>query len=217
MNSRVAVAARKEKKYEPYRAALERAGLDARMFSPDSGASLEGMAGLVLTGGTDVDPQLYHASPFPETDVPDRQRDDYESVLVRTALSRDIPLLAICRGMQLFNVVQGGTLIQHLQNTESHKQPTAGGPVHKVRMKGRIAEILGTSEAAVNSRHHQAVDRTGEELFVNARSEDGIIEGLEYRRVRFALAVQWHPEDMTDDERQIRLFRAFANAVITKT
>jgi gamma-glutamyl-gamma-aminobutyrate hydrolase PuuD len=170
----------------------------------------------VLTGGTDVDPALYNAVRIPESDVPDRERDDYESNLLRVAIARDLPILAICRGSQLFNVVWRGTLIQHLPNSEKHKPRTGGAPVHDVILEDRMAGVFGTDRMAVNSRHHQAVDRVGEGLIVTARStDDGVIEGFVLPSARFAWAVQWHPEDMADDERQTRLFRAFADSAMS--
>lgn len=215
MAIRVALATRNEDKAEPYRRALRVAGLEPVTFSPDAGAGLDSVAGLVLTGGTDVDPSLYGATPIPETDNPDRERDDYESALLRAALAGDLPVLAICRGQQLFNVVCGGTLIQHLPNTARHQQRTGGKAVHEVAVDGRMAEVFGAREAPVNSRHHQAVDRVGTGLVVNARDpDDGVIEGLVFPAARFAMAVQWHPEDMADDETQLRLFTAFANAMM---
>ena len=114
MTYRVALATRNEDKSEPYRHALEAAGLEAVTFGPDAGGSPDTVAGLVLTGGTDVDPTLYGAVRERETETPDRLRDDFEAELLRAMLARDMPVLAICRGLQLFNVVRGGTLIQHL-------------------------------------------------------------------------------------------------------
>lgn len=181
------------------------------IFAPDSGATPDRVHGLMLTGGTDVDPALYNAVRIPESDVPDRERDDYESNLLRVVIARDLPVLAICRGLQLFNVVCGGTLIQHLPNSEMHKQRTGGAPVHDVTLADRMAGVFGMSRMPVNSRHHQAVDRLGEGLIVTARSaDDKVVEGFVLPAARFALAVQWHPEDMAGDERQARLFNAFA-------
>ena len=209
MAIRVALATRSEEKAAPYRRALETAGLEAVTFAPDSGGSLDTVAGLVLTGGTDVDPALYGAVREPETNIPDRARDDFEADLLRTALARDLPVLAICRGLQLFNVVQGGTLIQHLSNTAKHKQE------HEVVVDGAMTEIFGASRMTVNSRHHQAIEWTGEGMVVTARDpDDGVIEGFVMPRAKFGMGVQWHPEDMVDDERQRRLFSAFAAALV---
>lgn len=215
MAIRVALATRNEDKAEPYRRALQQAGLEPVTFAPDGAESLNGVAGLVLTGGTDVDPALYGETPAPETDAPDRERDDYESELLRTALARDLPVLAICRGQQLFNVARGGTLIQHLPNSGKHKQKSGGVPVHEVVVEGPMVDLFGAARIRVNSRHHQAVDRVGDGLIVTARDpEDGVIEGLVFPAARFAVAVEWHPEDMAGDPAQARLFTAFAGAMM---
>jgi putative glutamine amidotransferase len=217
MAIRIALATRSEDKSEPYRRALEMAGLEAVTFEPDAGSSLDTVAGLVLTGGTDVDPALYGAVRAPETEAPDRMRDDFEGELLRAALEHNIPVLAICRGLQLFNVVRGGTLIQHLPDTSRHKQKTGGAPVHDVVVEGRMAEVFGAARVAVNSRHHQAIEWTGEGMVVTARDpDDGVIEGFVVPGAAFAMGVQWHPEDMVDDERQRRLFAAFAASVVAR-
>ncbi len=213
----VALTIRNKSKGEPYRIALQMAGLEPMLFAPDSGDLPDSISGLVLTGGTDVDPSLYGAQAEPETDAPDRERDDYESSLLTAALSRDLPVLAICRGLQLFNVVQGGSLIQHLPGTERHRQKSGGMPVHDVVIEGRLAEIFGAPRMPVNSRHHQAVDRVGNGLVVTARDpEDGVVEGVVLPSARFAVGVQWHPEDMTDDARQMRLFAEFAASAMAR-
>ena len=217
MAIRVALATRSEDKSEPYRRALERAGLEAVTFEPDAGGSLDAVAGLVLTGGTDVDPELYGAVRGPETETPDRARDDFEAELLRAAMARDMPVLAICRGLQLFNVVRGGTLVQHLPDTARHKQKTGGAPVHDVVVDGAMAEVFGAGRVAVNSRHHQAIEWTGEGMIVTARDpEDGVIEGFTMPGAKFAMGVQWHPEDMAEDEHQKRLFAAFAAAGVAR-
>jgi gamma-glutamyl-gamma-aminobutyrate hydrolase PuuD len=214
MAIRVALATRSEDRSEPYRLALAAAGLETVTFEPEAGGSLDAVAGLVLTGGTDVDPALYGAVRGTETEAPDRARDDFEAELLRTALQRDMPVLAICRGLQLFNVVQGGTLIQHLPDTARHKQKTGGTPVHDVVVEGAMAEVFGADRVAVNSRHHQAIEWTGEGMVVTARDPvDGVIEGFVMPGVKFAMGVQWHPEDMVDDGHQRRLFLAFSSQV----
>jgi putative glutamine amidotransferase len=134
------------------------------------------------------------------------------------ALERDLPVLAICRGMQLFNVARGGTLRQHIEEREVHQRYDLPKrePVHQVEVEAgtRLAEILGAGDVAVNSRHHQAVGRVGEGLKVSARARDGVVEGFEMPEKRFAVAVQWHPEDQAaSDAVQAGLFRAFADAV----
>jgi putative glutamine amidotransferase len=203
---KVALMFRKTEREMPYREALARAGLEAVAFTPDSAQVLESVRGIVLTGGTDVDPALYGEKPHPETEPPDRERDDYESALLRDAIAHDMPVLAICRGMQLMNVVCGGTLIQDIPN---HRKT-----VHEVELSPPLTSIYGTDRMTVNSRHHQAVGRVGEGLLVTARDPaDGIVEGLALSGHRFAIAVEWHPEDLTGDAVQFRLFEAFRNCL----
>jgi putative glutamine amidotransferase len=199
---KVALVFRNPMKARPYRLSLERAGLEPVPFTPGSSDALASVKGLVLSGGTDVDPVLYGASPRPETSQPDRERDDYEAALLRDALSRDMPVLAICRGMQLMNVAFGGTLIQHIEN---HR-----GTAHEATLEPPFASIFGADGITVNSRHHQALDRVGEGLVVTARDpKDGTIEGVIVPGHGFAVGVQWHPEDMPDDPVQLRLFDTF--------
>lgn len=217
MAPRVALATRSSEKADSYRTALRAVGLEPVDFTPGSLVSLDRVCGLVLTGGTDVDPELFGQPPHPETDPPDRERDKYETCLLRDALARDLPVLAICRGMQLFNVVCGGTLIQHLASVDKHRRNTEGVPIHDVALEGALAKIAGAAKVPVNSRHHQAVDRPGEGLIVTARdAEDGVIEGIEHTAARFAVGVQWHPENMSEDLHQKRLFEAFRDAVTAK-
>jgi putative glutamine amidotransferase len=211
---RIALSFRDADRAEPYRKALQAAGLESISFTPDLPASLNGVAGLVVTGGHDVDPALFGAAPHLETDEPDRAHDDYEAAILRAALSKDLPVLAICRGMQLFNVALGGTLVQHLPGTPKHRQRTGGTPVHEVLVDPLLADIFGAPRIAVNSRHHQAVDRPGIDVFIAARDpQDDVAEAVTIPGARFAVGVQWHPEDMVEDPVQLRLFHAFARAV----
>jgi gamma-glutamyl-gamma-aminobutyrate hydrolase PuuD len=133
-----------------------------------------------------------------------------EAALLAEAFKMDLPVLAICRGLQLLNVVRGGTLHQ---NIPGHK---AKDPVEHeiaIRPESRVAAILGRTSMAVNSRHHQAVDRLGRGLAIVAQAPDGTVEALEDPERRFVVAVQWHPEDRVDCEPDRRLFDAFARAV----
>ncbi len=203
---KVGLLFRKTEREIPYRAALTLAGLDSIAFTPDSSEVLDSVSGIVLTGGTDVDPSFYDETPGPQTELPDRERDDYESAVLREAIARDIPVLAICRGMQLMNVVCGGTLIQDIPN---HRKT-----VHEVELSSPFTSIYGTDSMTVNSRHHQAVGRVGKDPVVAARDPaDGVIEGLALTGHKFAMAVEWHPEDLTDEGLQFRLFEAFRNAL----
>lgn len=208
------------KKVERYNAALRLVGLEPVPIKAGEPASLAEVDGLLLTGGTDIEPKLYGQEPAPETQPPNPERDRMEMRLLREALDRDLPVLAICRGLQLFNVHHGGTLIQHLPGDPHRaKQPPAdpAKPLHEISVAPdtKLSGILGEGQHPVNSRHHQAVDRPGNDLRVSAKSaKDGVIEGLERPDKKFAVAVQWHPEDQVrTDETQLKLFRAFATAV----
>jgi len=214
---RVALTFRFPKKAEPYADALRAVGLEPVPFQPESGVhSLDGLAGLVLSGGVDIDPARYGAALDPRTETPDQERDEMEWRLLKEAVAADIPVLAICRGLQLFNVFhEGGTLVQHLDGHAVVSQDRSD-PVHSVVQEpgSRLATILGTGPVAVNSRHHQAVQRVGRGLRVTSRSDDGIVEGLERPDLRFGVAVQWHPEDQVGRfPAQHRLFEAFAAAL----
>jgi gamma-glutamyl-gamma-aminobutyrate hydrolase PuuD len=169
--------------------------------------------GLVVTGGPDVDPSLYGAAPHEQTGRPRRERDAWEASLCRAALDGGVPLLAICRGLQVLNVAQGGTLYQHLPDVVGHSDHrVAPGQMRSnkftLRTGSRAAEVLGT-ECAGLCHHHQAIDRLGEGLEPVGFAEDGIVEAAEVAGPAFALGVQWHPEDNPDDD---RLFAALIEA-----
>jgi putative glutamine amidotransferase len=202
---RVALTYRFENKIAPYADALRGAGIEPVFVTPDHPlASLGGM-GLVLTGGVDLAPALYGAEAQPETEEPDTARDALEQRLLREALERDVPVLAICRGLQLFNVTHArGTLLQHI---EGHRSP------HDVTIDPgtRLAAIFGPGARHVNSRHHQAAGTVGQGLVISARAADGVIEALERADRRFAVAVQWHPEDLFTQERA--LFEVFGESL----
>lgn len=206
-------------KAEPYAEALRHAGIEPVLISPENPQSLAGLQGLLLTGGTDLNPARYGSAPLPTDEPPDDLLDELETRLLTEAMSGDLPVLAICRGLQLFNVGHGGTLIQHLENSAAHvvRGNDPALPVHQILVEPgtRLAEILGAGAHAVNSRHHQAVGRVAPGLHVTARSiPDGVIEGLERDDRRFAVAVQWHPEDQVRrDQSQMKLFEAFAAAL----
>jgi putative glutamine amidotransferase len=221
---RAGITFRLARKLEAYERAMREAGIEPVRISPDGPRTLESLDGLVLTGGTDVNPALYGQERAPETDEPDDARDELELRLLREALDAGVPVLAICRGMQLMNVAYGGTLLQHLATSDVHRakkandEPGRHRAVHTVSVRGgtRLATIIGAGEHAVNSRHHQAVDRLGAGLVVSAESSDRVIEALEKPDHPFAVAVQWHPEDRTlMSEADRKLFQAFAVAVRT--
>lgn len=202
-----------ERKLRPYAAAVEKAGLEPVPVSSDAPLPLAGLKGLILTGGCDIDAARYGETPLAINDAPDRRRDELEARLLEEALAADLPVLAICRGLQLLNVVRGGTLHQDIPNHKSKE----GIDVHAVAIEpgSKLAEIVGAARYMVNSRHHQAAARLGQGLLVTARHpEDGTIEAIEVPDKRFAVAVQWHPEDRVDSHpSDLALFQAFAAAV----
>ena len=221
MSRRVAVSCGNPENARRYARALEEVGLEAVILAPAEEKSLAeiGVNGLLLTGGTEVDPELYGQQRAPESDEPDRARDAMEKRLLQEALTRDIPVLGICRGMQLMNVALRGSLKQHHENQPMHRVRTPGDPSRPahdvyVRPGTRLAQILGPGACAVNSRHHQAVDQIAPELTVSACAADGMVEGLEHDDRTFVVAVQWHPEDQVENNaRQRKLFEAFREAV----
>lgn len=205
-------------KVKAYEAAVRAGGMDPVAVFVDDPMPLEDAAGLLLMGGTDVNPKRYGAAPQPETDSPDDQRDQVELELIHAALERDLPVLAICRGLQILNVYHGGTLTQHLgANRHDPEKDDHSGPAHEVRFApgSQLAGIAGTACWQVNSRHHQAVAQVGGKLAISARDpEDGVVEGLERRDKRFVVAVQWHPEDqIVRHPEQLKLFQSFAAAL----
>jgi len=158
--------------------------------------------GLVLAGGADVDPARYGEEPGPHTAVTRPDRDASEVAVLQAALDRDLPLLAICRGMQLLNVLLGGTLLQHLPavpGTEPHQLGLGLYAERKVRTApGSALDGLIGPTATVNCHHHQALDRIASALTPSAWADDGVVEGVEADGRRFCLAVQWHPETSED-------------------
>jgi len=190
-----------------YLTSLERAGATPRVLDPAVDLLpevLDHCDGVLLTGGADVDPVHYGQDPHPTLKL-DAARDAYELVLAKAALARDLPVLAICRGVQLLNVAAGGSLIQDIPSQRSsdvahgQREPLTGTP-HTVQIHAgtTLAALVGqaaTHDLAVNSRHHQAVDRVAPGFIVSATAPDGIVEGIERPGARFCIGVQWHPEN----------------------
>ena len=177
---------------------------------------LDGLDGLIITGGRDVVPAGYGQQPHPATDeavADNRQRDALEFALVDGAIRRGMPVLGICRGAQVINVALGGTLHQHLPDVIGHTRHQQGNAVFSTSavrtVPGtRLAALIGESSDA-QCYHHQAIDRLGEGLIVSAQDSDGVIEAVEIPGDNFVLAVQWHPEERLDD---LRLFAAVVEA-----
>ncbi|GAA1818719.1 gamma-glutamyl-gamma-aminobutyrate hydrolase family protein [Luedemannella flava] len=186
-------------------------GLPVLVASDDPDPELVGrLDGLVLTGGSDVDPVHYGAAAHPET-VCDARRDEAELLLLRAAIAADLPVLGVCRGLQLMVVAAGGRLHQHLPDVPGlgeHRRGDGRYARHPVRTLdgSRVRDILG-AELEVNSHHHQGVADAGG-LKVTALAPDGLVEAVEDPGRAFHVAVQWHPED-SDDR---RLFAALALA-----
>jgi gamma-glutamyl-gamma-aminobutyrate hydrolase PuuD len=215
---RVLIPYRHETKLRPYEAAARAGGLEPISILTSGRISLDGMAGLLLMGGTDVNPQRYGEAPHSETDQPDDSRDCVELDLIDQAIHRDLPILAICRGLQILNVYHGGSLIQHLFPSDRHDPEFAdkSEAAHDITIEPEtlLSQIAGVKQWSVNSRHHQAVNKIGASLRVSARDAvDGTVEGLERPDKHFVVAVQWHPEDQLQRyPEQRKLFQRFAQA-----
>ena len=208
-----------------YTVALRGAGLLPLILpvldASDADAALEGMSGLVLTGGEDVNPARYGASAHPELGDVHDGRDAFETALVHAARARALPTLAICRGAQILNVALGGTLIQDIP-TEWPRAITHEGEwsratrVHEVTVTpgSRLASALGTAIPTVNSMHHQAIGTVAPQLVAVAHAPDGIVEGVEWPDDDWwMVGVQWHPEELsaTAEPWDRSLFAAFTD------
>jgi putative glutamine amidotransferase len=164
--------------------------------------ALELIDGLLLAGGADLDPASYGEAAHAETRDAVPERDAFEIALTRAAIERDVPVLGICRGMQLINVALGGTLIQHLPEHLGHSEHrrvsgSFDGSDHDVDVLDDTlaSRVIGATRHATKSHHHQGVDRVGEGLRVSATSPfDGLVEAIELPERSFVLGVQWHPE-----------------------
>jgi putative glutamine amidotransferase len=195
-----------------YVTAVQRAGALAIVLPPDEAAVadpdilLDRVDALLVAGGADIDPASYGAESHPQTKGTWPARDRFELALVRRALARDMPVLGICRGMQLLNVALGGSLDQHLPESignDVHRTVAGSFGKHKVRLAPRTlaCQAVGGEGVIVFSHHHQGVDRLGEGLTVSGWSaEDDLVEAIELADKRFALGVIWHPEEDENSE-----------------
>jgi len=206
---------------QSYVAALQSAGLTPLLL-PTRGRlpeDLSWVSGLVLPGGADVDPRRFSQEAQPTTEV-DLESDQLEFELAKWAMAAEIPVLAICRGMQLLNVALGGSLIQDLPQHKSQSGAESGAvprdrAVHPLTLdpSSALSRIVGGSTLQVNSLHHQAVDRVATSLRATAWAPDGLVEAVEVPGPTFVLGVQYHPEELAPHDPSARaLFEAFATA-----
>ena len=174
--------------------------------SPEAiAAVLEVIDALVIIGGKDVDAALYGQDAHPENDAPRPDRDAWEIALVQGAIAQDLPLLGICRGLQVLVVALGGTLVQHLPDLIGSSRYSNGDATFAdnpvlIEAGSLVAGMFGAS-ATVKSYHHQAADRVPPGLAITARGDDGVVQAVEVLGMRFGVAVQWHPEESSEDSR----------------
>jgi putative glutamine amidotransferase len=186
-----------------YSLAVQRAGGLALILPPDDVVAeapdelLDMIDGLILAGGSDIDPASYGARPHPETRGTRPERDRFELALGTRALERDMPVLGICRGMEMLNVIQGGTLNQHIPGLELHRHTPGAFTDHRVRLEsGSLAErVVGAELTDVKSAHHQGLEELGEGVVASGQADDGLVEAIELPGRSFAVGVLWHPEE----------------------
>jgi putative glutamine amidotransferase len=214
-----------------YVESVRRAGGEPRVISAGgapAAQALAGLDGLLLTGGADIDPHRYGADRHPACVDAEPGRDEFEIELARRAVENDLPLLAICRGLQVLNVALGGTLVQDIPSALPAAGPhDVGRPrdarAHEITIESGTAllEALGGrapgGSCAVNSRHHQSIDRLGDGLRVSATAPDGIVEAVERPGASFCVGVQWHPENFWRTGEFDPLFARFICAAASET
>lgn len=181
---------------------------------------VEAAHGFIFSGGDDYPPELYGADKHPETTLVHKRRSDMDVYLARKVMQTNKPVLAICGGIQLINIICGGKLIQHIDNLEMHnKKSRTQDRKHKIEIEkdSLLYSIFGKDEITVNSAHHQVIDplHIGNGLRITSRAPDEIVESLELKNDlgRFFLAVQWHPERIDDESHSESIFKAFIGAV----
>ena len=216
-------------KLHDYEESVRRAGGEPWVLDPSANRPEEAIraaGGLLLAGGGDVSPEIYGAAPHPSYHAAEPGRDEYEIALIRCALDADLPVLAICRGVQVLNVAYGGTLVQDIPSEIAgaleHKLDVPPNEpftlAHEVWLEtdSLLARLAGDGNDAesrqVNSRHHQAVKELGAGLVAVATAPDGVIEAVEDPTRRFCVGVQWHPENFYRTGEFRSLFEAFVRA-----
>ena len=217
------------RKLEDYRQSVLHVGGEVRVLEPsaDLAAAIEGLDGLLLTGGGDVDPAKYGEAPHATVQPAEPGRDDFEIGLVKLAREKKMPLLAICRGIQVLNVACGGTLVQDIPSqVPGAMSHSLDAPPHQpmefaheiwIDKDSQLSRIMrerlsDTDACDVNSRHHQAIRQLAAGFIVSATAPDGVIEAIEDPGARFCLGVQWHPENYFRTGEFRSLFEAFLDA-----
>lgn len=217
------------RKLEDYRQAVLHVGGEVKILDPEAGApaDLSGLDGVLLTGGTDIAPERYHEAPHPTVTDVDRARDAFEIDLTARARARQLPVLAICRGIQVLNVACGGSLVQDIPSQVAGAlEHNLVAPPHEpyalahevwIEKDSLLAALMSerlneVDTCEVNSRHHQSVGRLGDGLTVSATAPDGVIEAIEDRSSKFCLGVQWHPENFWRTGEFRPLFEGLVNA-----
>ncbi len=211
-------------KLDDYIESVKRAGGEPLVLetTDDPAKTLERVDGVLLSGGPDVDPALYGQAPHPSTHV-DRDRDRFEIPLSKEAVAQDVPVFAICRGVQVLNVAAGGTLVQDIPSAietelDHSVQEPKHAPAHDVRvtpdtvLASTLGDVRQLDTCIVNSRHHQAVADVAPSFVVSAVSPDGIVEAIERPDSKFCVGVQWHPENFWRTGEFDGLFEAFVEA-----
>ena len=202
----------------PYVKAVRKAGAMPVLLPvvdpEDAAAMLEMVDALIITGGADVDPVHYNAPADPRLGATDPVRDAADLAITRAAVESNVPTLATCRGIQVLNVVMGGSLVQHVD--EHMRIDMYNEDVHDVEIDpaSRLASILGTSALGVNSMHHQVIDRLGDGVRAVAHNHDGHIEAIELETASAVLGVQWHPELLRHRGDHLALFEDLVHQVL---
>ena len=217
------------RKLEDYRQSILHTGGEVRIIDPSMSVAdaLEGIGGLLLTGGGDVDPARYGETPHQKLEEVDPVRDEFEIALIAAARSRDLPIFAICRGVQVLNVAAGGTLVQDIPSEVAgavqHSLVVPEHPPYELAHEVWVEKdsllatlmcdrLVGNDTCDVNSRHHQAVKTVGLGYRVSATAPDGVIEAIEDPSLRFCLGVQWHPENFWRTGEFRALYEGFLEA-----
>ena len=207
-----------------YVESIRRAGGEPCVLQFSAPPSLKDLDGVLLSGGGDIDPAIYKEARHPRTNDPDAARDAFELELARLAIDRDLPMLGVCRGLQVINVAGGGTLIQDIASEVNHPLGhEVAAPLYAIAhevwvsrgsalAKAMTEELDGGEVLQVNSRHHQAIRQPAAGFDVSATAPDGVIEAIERSASRYCVAVQWHPENFWRTGEFRALFEDFVKA-----